>query len=96
MVGGADADLLIDDMIIDVKTIKDFQLTLDHFIQLMGYYVLFRISGVDNTVHQPTVRSVGVYYSRYGELCTIPIAEVVDETSLQPFIEWFKKRAAEV
>jgi hypothetical protein len=95
MVGGADADLLIDDIILEVKTTKSIQFTLDYFLQLIGYYLLFRISGVDNAPYQPNIERVGVYYSRYGEFCTIPIAEVINETTLESFIKWFKKRAEE-
>ncbi len=94
LVGGADADLLIDGTLIDVKTTKDLRLQLDHVLQLMGYYVLFKIAGVDGAPHQPTIERIGIYYSRYAELYTIPIADVVNNETLPPFIEWFKERAS--
>jgi hypothetical protein len=92
MVGGADADLIIDDMIVDIKTSKAIQFTLDQFLQLAGYYVLFRISGVDNAPYQPKIERLGIYYSRYAELFIIPVADVVNEEKLEPFIHWFKER----
>jgi len=94
LVGGADADLLIDDVLIDIKTTKNLRLTRDDFNQIMGYYVLFRISGVDNVPHPPTIGRVGIYYSRYGELFMVPIQDVVDDETLPRFIDWFKERAA--
>lgn len=54
--------------------------------------MLHRIGGVDNAPHQPTIERLAVYYSRYAELCIIPVAEVVNEATLEPFINWFKER----
>ncbi len=93
LVGGADADLVIDNMLIDIKTTKSPKLTRDHFNQLLGYYVLLKIGGVDNVPNTPTIESIGIYYSRHAELVPIPIRNVVDEKSLPSFIEWFKERA---
>ncbi|KKM98827.1 hypothetical protein LCGC14_1153970, partial [marine sediment metagenome] len=38
MVGGADADLVIDGMLIDIKTTKIFQMKREYYDQLIGYY----------------------------------------------------------
>ncbi len=93
MVNGADADLLIDDIIIDVKTTKNPEFTLDYFLQLIGYYVLFRIGGIDNAPKQPKIERLGIYYARHAELIVIPVSEVVNEVTLESFIKWFKGRA---
>ncbi len=45
LVGGADADLVIDDTLIDVKTTKSLRLSRAYVNELIGYYILFRISG---------------------------------------------------
>jgi hypothetical protein len=37
LVGGADADLVIDNTIIDIKTTKEPRLQADHFYQIIGY-----------------------------------------------------------
>jgi hypothetical protein len=94
LVGGADADLLIDDALIDIKTTKSLKLNRDYFNQIIGYYILFKIGGVDNALHVPKVERIGIYYSRYGELYTIPIRTVLNEERLPLFIEWFRERAA--
>jgi hypothetical protein len=39
LVGGADADLLIDDALIDIKTTKSLKLDRDYFNQIIGYYI---------------------------------------------------------
>lgn len=95
LVGGADADFLIDNMLIDIKTTKKLELDRDYFNQVIGYYVLFRIGGIDDAPFDAKIETLGIYYSRYGELYAIPLKAVTNETKLPSFIEWFKKRAAE-
>jgi len=94
LVRGADADLLIDNALIDIKTTKSLKLNRDYFNQLIGYYVLFKIGGVDNAPYAPKIERIGIYYSRYSELYTIPIRTVLNEERLPLFIEWFRERAA--
>ena len=58
LVGGADADLLIDDALIDIKTTKSLKLSRDYFNQLIGYYTLFKIGGVDNAPYAPKIERI--------------------------------------
>lgn len=95
LVGGADADLVIDDTLIDIKTTKYLKLTRDYFLQIMGYYVLYTIGGIPEAPGQPTINKVGIYYSRYAELYSIDVDAVIGSEDLQPFIGWFKERASE-
>jgi len=93
LVGGADADLLIDDALIEIKTTKTLKLDRNYLNQLIGYYVLFKIDGIDDTPFEPKIERLGIYYSRYGELYTFPVQAIIDEDRLPSFIEWFKERA---
>ena len=43
MVGGADVDLILDDMMLEVKTTQFPEFKREHFDQLMGYYTLSRL-----------------------------------------------------
>ncbi len=94
LVGGADADLLIDHALIDIKTTKKPSFTRDYFNQLVGYYVLYKIGGVSNAPYPPTIKTLAIYYSRYAELYTFPVETVVADETLPSFIEWFRERAA--
>ena len=40
MVGSADADLFIDDMLVDFKTVKAVGIKHPDFDQLMGYFLI--------------------------------------------------------
>lgn len=92
MVGGADADLVIDDMIIDIKTVKELALTGNYFNQLMGYYTLYKIDEIDDAP-QHEIRRLGIYFARYGYLHVMHTQDVVDISRFMQFLEWFKERA---
>ena len=92
MVGGADADLVIDDMIIDIKTVKELALTGNYFNQLIGYYTLYKIDGIDDAP-QHEIRRLGIYFSRYGYLHVMNIQDLIDISRFMQFLEWFKESA---
>lgn len=69
-VGGADADLLVDGRLIDIKTTKASTLTADWIRQLVGYALL----DYDDVY---AIRSLGLYLARHGELLTWPIEDLL-------------------
>lgn len=95
MVGGADADLLIDDLLIDIKTVKTLSLQRPYFNQIMGYYCLYKLGGINgierNKKHE--IKRLGIYYSRYQYLYTFNVADVINKKGFSSFLKWFKKRA---
>ncbi len=93
LVSGADADLVIDDQIIDIKTTKNLGLKRDHFNQLIGYYILHEIAGVGGLIPKPEIKKVGIYFSRFGYLHTIDLDDVIHPETFPVFVEWFKARA---
>ena len=92
LVGGADADLIIDDTLIDIKSGKHLELSREIFNQIVGYYVLSCIGGIDNCP-PGKINYVAVYYARYGELHRLKISDFVVEARMPDFIEWFKRCA---
>jgi hypothetical protein len=94
LVGGADADLVIDDMLIEIKTTKKIRLLKDTFHQLMGYYVLHRISGVGQLKPKARIRKVAIYFSRYSYLHVFNLNEIIRKVQFPDFIKWFKERAS--
>ena len=95
LVRGADADLVIDDTLIEIKTIKDLKLERGYLNQLIGYYVLSQIGGIGEPSRKVEIKKLGIYYSRYGELYTFPVEDVIDKKRLPEFTKWFKKKAAD-
>jgi len=94
LVGGADADLLIDDAIIDIKTTKNLILDRRMLDQVIGYYVLHHIGGVEGLRLKPRITKVAIYFSRYGYLHEMSISKLINEKKFPAFVRWFKQRAA--
>lgn len=69
-VGGADADLIADGLLIDCKSTMKCKLKSTIFRQLIGYWLL------DYSDYY-AVNKVGVYFARHGEFWTIDIAELL-------------------
>lgn len=95
LVDGADADLVIDDTIIEIKTTKKMQLTRRDFNQVIGYYILHHIGGVGEIRPKPKITKVAIYFSRFGYLFVAPIGDIVNQATFPRFVKWFKERAAE-
>lgn len=89
LVGGADADLILDDLLIDIKTIKHLTLEREYFNQLIGYYVLSLIGGVSTNEQATPIKRVGIYFARHGQLWTITIAKLGDKNKFDEFKDWF-------
>lgn len=89
LVGGADADLIIDNTLIDIKVTKELKLERKHLNQVLGYYILSLIGGVnDNPMDRP-IENVGIYFARHGELWTVPLIQFGSQQKFQDFKKWF-------
>jgi hypothetical protein len=93
LVCGADCDLIIDDTLIEIKTIKNLELDRSHYNQLLGYYILSTIGKIAGTPSGYSIKKLGIYFSRFGHLWLIDVAKITDQKKLTPFLKWFEKRA---
>ena len=71
-VGGADADLIVDDTLIDIKTYTRPVIEFDCIWQLLGYVLL------DYGNHRE-IDGIGLYMARQGILIKWSLAEVIQE-----------------
>jgi hypothetical protein len=92
LVGHADADLILDDRLIDVKTNKDLEFDRTTFHQLLGYYCLFELGEVEGAPQDHQINTLGIYFARYGLLFSFPIAPIMKDKKGR-FLKWFKQRA---
>jgi len=95
LIGGADADLVIDNVLIDIKTTTKLEFKVEHFNELIGYYALYKLGGIPDAPVEPKLENLGIYFSRYAELYTFPAVTVIQASKFPSFIEWFKERAAQ-
>jgi hypothetical protein len=93
-VGGADADLVLDDTLIDLKTNKDLVFGRDIFNQLVGYYALWRLGGITHCSRAP-ITHLGVYFARFGFLHRFPVSQCIVEERMPDFLKWFATCRAE-
>jgi hypothetical protein len=92
LVGGADADFIIDNMLIDIKTVKDYAIKPNDFQQLIGYYVLYKISGIEQS-SETQIDKLAIYFSRHGHLEVFSINDIINQHTFPDLISWFQKRA---
>lgn len=89
LVGGADADLILDHKLLDIKTVKHLRLTQRYWHQIVGYAVLADITKEE----LPEVREVGIYFSRHGKLWTIDASRIYGISGYKDFKSWFIEQA---
>lgn len=89
LVGGADADLIIDDTLIEIKVTKDLKVKREQLNQLIGYYILSLIGGVNGDLNLKPIHAIGIYFARHGVLWKIPIAELASKKEISKFKKWF-------
>lgn len=95
LVGGADADLILDGRLIDIKTSVKMEFSREHYNQLVGYYILSRIGSIPG-FEGGRITDMGIYYSRYGVLKTIPTKSLDEHPRIDKFTRWFTESALSV
>ena len=87
LVMGADADIVADGNLIDIKTGKSPAFGLKRFEQLAGYATLQRLAG------RPDFRNVGVYLARYGQLLSVSADCIYGAPGFDKFLLEFRRLA---
>ena len=90
LVEGADADLIVDDLLLEIKTTKDLGVRREHLDQLLSYYVLHKIGGVNEMPRSRPIKRVGIYFSRHALLWSVPVEELASTRALTGFKRWFE------
>ena len=88
MVGGADADLIIGDMLVDIKTTKSDTIKSEYINQLLGYFLLARKERNSDKMF-PVISRLGLYYSRYGYLYSFEASAWMEHPAFAETEEWF-------
>lgn len=92
LVRGGDADLIIDDTLIDIKTTKHMKVRRDTYNQLVGYYTLATIGGIDGVRKGHPIHKLAIYFSRFCEFVTFNVSDVIDPKKFPSFVQWFQDR----
>jgi hypothetical protein len=91
LVGGADADLVIDDTLVDIKTTKYFQITPAMVHQLVGYRILLAACEPHGSTAQgaPRITHAAIYFSRHAKLERLRYIDLIDRQDFLRLSEWF-------
>lgn len=89
LVGGADADVILDDTLIDIKVTKHLKLERDYLNQIFGYYILALIGGINLKPERKQIKNIGIYFARHGLLWKMPISEFATFKKISEFKNWF-------
>lgn len=92
-VGGADADLVIDDRLIDLKTSGKLSVRLDDLLQIVGYAALQRLDGLEcgGAKFDQPFQSVELYFARFGELLKWRLEDLFPDKGFDRFCAVFEK-----
>lgn len=94
VVKGADADLILSDLLVDIKTVQNFKLDRQSFEQVLGYYTLSLIERrLEPDIEE--IKRLGIYFSRYAYLYEFPVDQVINPKTFPQFLIWFEERAKE-
>lgn len=93
-VGGADADLIIGNLLIEIKVTKLLEFKLEYFDQLMGYFTLSVLNQKYEQGHYDSydIKRIGIYFARHGYLHIMNIEDIVNPATFPSFLEWFESR----
>jgi len=93
----SNADLIIDDKLIEIKTIQKLVLDRRHLHQLVQYYFQLSLEGIGvgrkrriNYFEEVCeVNQICIYFSRHGYLLLMKIGDVLNPESLPGFVKWY-------
>ncbi len=93
LVVGADADLLVDDMLVEIKTSKHGRVPREQFNQLLGYYLLSRLGGIPGAPENLRIKKLAIYQSRQARLVVWEIDKIASPQRFRSATRWFERRA---
>lgn len=92
IVGGADADLIVNGMLVDFKTTKEAYTDPLFLDQLLGYFLLARRAHRNDGAF-PEINLVGLYFSRYGYLWRHDVSHWTGRADFAELEAWFFNHA---
>lgn len=93
-VGGADADIIAGDRLLDLKTTSVPTHTED-LRQLLGYLILARAARTEDQSF-PIIGNIGAYHGRHGHLWYVPVVDLTSHPAFAVAEERFFERATEL
>ncbi len=90
----ADADLVVDDMLIEVKVTKHLNVSREHFNQIIGYYILYLIGGLQLR-KKVKITKVAIYFARHDVLWSMKVDDIGSATMFKTGTKFLKRTLRE-
>jgi hypothetical protein len=87
---GGDADLIVGESLIDIKTTRSGKVISTWLDQLFGYYLLARLERT-RTGKSPFISRIGFYLSRHGHLWLFPASHWTSHPEFDATERWFRE-----
>lgn len=88
LVSGADADIIVGNMLVDFKTTKSNEIKFSYFDQLLGYVLLARRHQAEDRAF-PKIDRIGLYFCRHGYLLTFDVSTWTANPEFSKVEKWF-------
>ncbi|MFX1313667.1 MAG: hypothetical protein ACFFHD_13815 [Promethearchaeota archaeon] len=88
----ADADLILDNTLIDIKTFMNLEFGREVFNQITLYYFLAMIGGVDHAPKDYKIQKIGVYYPRHEYLHVLDIYSIITDKFKEEVLDCINNR----
>jgi hypothetical protein len=95
LVGGADADLIAGNLLVDFKVTKRGEMDVNNLDQLLGYFLLARHQRRKDAKF-PEIKRVALYFCRHAHLWELDVTTWTKHPEFPEIEEWFFKRAKAV
>lgn len=92
LVGGADADVLFDGCLVDIKTVGKTAPALKYVRQLVCYALLGNRYGVSDGPAGARIDSLGIYFARAGYLFRFPLDACIDAEDHDTVVDHLEER----
>jgi hypothetical protein len=92
LIHGADCDLVVNDMIVELKTTKDTAISRRYLDQLIGYFILSRLDESSRFEREGVVTRLGIYFTRFGKLLSFSVDSLATAAQVDELTEVFRRR----
>lgn len=91
-VSGFDMDLVLDNTIVDIKTTSSRPLIKSHVYQLVIYYLLSKVFGIEGYPVKQRIERIAIYYVRYDYMWSSDIKDLLDPKGEVKLKKWIRAR----
>jgi len=82
-------DLIVDDILIEIKSDSKLEFKLEYFFQLIEYLIWFELSREFNDFAKP-ISKIGIYFSRFNYLHIVELSSIFSSDELSKMISFGK------